>query len=167
MAVCRCPFGLDRRYSFAPATLPASMFYIAWTLPQDRMRDPGVQPAMTRQFTIVFAEDDSAVRAVIMEALAARGFRVFPAADGHEALRLLAAERADLLLADIVMPGLDGVQLARKAKQMHPAIKVLFTTGYAQRAAEREALRHGRVLFKPIRHPELMREVEAVLAGYA
>lgn len=37
----------------------------------------------------------------------------------------------DLLLADIVMPGLDGVQLARKAKQMHPGIKVLFITGYA------------------------------------
>lgn len=126
-----------------------------------------VQPNMGRQFTIVFAEDDSAVRGIVVEVLRAKGFRVLPAADGHEALRLLAAHPVDLLLADIVMPGLDGVQLARKAKQMHPAIKVLFTTGYSQRAAEREAMRHGRLLFKPVRHPELTREIETLLAGSA
>ncbi len=131
------------------------------------MSDPIVQPNMGRQFTIVFAEDDFAVRGIVVEALKAKGFRVFPAADGHEALRLLAAHPVDLLLADIVMPGLDGVQLARKAKQMHPAIKVLFTTGYSQRAAEREAMRHGRLLFKPVRHPELTREIETLLAGSA
>ena len=129
------------------------------------MSDPTVQPTMSRKFTIVFAEDDSAVRGVVMEVLAARGFRVLAAADGHEALRLLTAYTVDLLLADIVMPGLDGVQLARKAKQMHPGIKILFTTGYAQRAAEREAMRHGRLLFKPVRHRELTREVETLLAG--
>lgn len=95
------------------------------------MGDPTVQPVMGRQFTIVFAEDDSAVRGIMIEVLASRGFRVLAAADGHEALRHLAAYPVDLLLADIVMPGLDGVQLARKAKQMHPGIKVLFTTGYA------------------------------------
>ncbi len=94
------------------------------------MSDPIVQPSMGRQFTIVFAEDDSAVRGIVVEVLRAKGFRVFPAADGHEALRLLAAHPVDLLLADIVMPGLDGVQLARKPKQMQPEFKVLFTTGY-------------------------------------
>ncbi len=109
----------------------------------------------------------SAVRGIVVEVLGAKGFRVFPAADGLEALRLLAAHPVDLLLADIVMPGLDGVQLARKAKQMHPAIKVLFTTGYSQRAAEREAMRHGRLLFKPVRHPELTREIETLVAGSA
>jgi two-component system, cell cycle response regulator CpdR len=129
------------------------------------MSDPTVQPSMGRQFTIVFAEDDSAVRGVVIDALSQKGFRVFAASDGHEALRLLAAHPVDLLLTDIVMPGLDGVQLARKAKQMQPAIKVLFTTGYAQRAAEREAMRYGRLLFKPVRHPELTREVESLLAG--
>lgn len=129
------------------------------------MGDPSVQPIMGRQFTILLAEDDSAVRGVVIAALAARGFRVLAAADGHEALRLLGAYPVDLLLADIVMPGLDGVQLARKAKQMHPAIKVLFTTGYAQRAAERDAMRYGRLLFKPVRQRELTREVEALLAG--
>ena len=129
------------------------------------MGDPTVQPTMSRQFTIVLAEDDSAVRGVVIAVLAARGFRVLAAADGHEALRLLGAHTVDLLLADIVMPGLDGVQLARKAKQMHPAIKVLFTTGYAQRAAERDAMRYGRLLFKPVRQREFTREVEALLAG--
>jgi two-component system, cell cycle response regulator CpdR len=141
------------------------VFYTWQILSQERMGDPTVQPVMGRQFTIVLAEDDSAVRGIVVEVLAARGFRVFAAGDGHEALRLLATYPVDLLLADIVMPGLDGVQLARKAKQMHPGIKVLFTTGYAQRAAERDAMRYGRLLFKPVRHRELTREVEALLAS--
>jgi CheY-like chemotaxis protein len=48
---------------------------------------------------------------------------------------------------------------------MRPEIKVLFATGYAQKAKERDAIRHGKVLFKPLREAEVMREVEAVLAA--
>src|SRR5713226_9548946 len=83
--------------------------------------------------------------------------------DAYDAVRILAEHHVDLLFTDIVMPGMDGVQLARQAKVMQPAIKVLFTTGYAQRAAERQAMRLGRVLFKPLRHAELIREVEMLL----
>ena len=98
-----------------------------------------------------------------MRMLSEKGFRAFAAADAYDAVRILASHRVDLLFTDIVMPGMDGVQLARQAKVMHPAIKVLFATGYAQRAAERQAMRLGRILFKPLRQAELMREVEALL----
>jgi CheY-like chemotaxis protein len=125
-----------------------------------------IRPPAPSATTILVVEDDADVQDVVVRYLADQGYRVLTAADGETALAILrGSETIDLLLADIVMPGLDGVQLARKAKQMHPGIKVLFTTGYAQRAAERDAMRYGRLLFKPVRHPELTREVEALLAG--
>jgi CheY-like chemotaxis protein len=92
-------------------------------------------------YTILFVEDETPVRDLVIRILSEKGFRVFAASDAHEALRLLAAHPIDLLFTDVVMPGMDGVQLARQAKRLRPTIKVLFTTGYAQRAAERQAMR--------------------------
>ncbi len=60
---------------------------------------------------------------------------------------------------------MDGVALAERAKLMRPGIKVLFATGFARIAAERKATRHGKLLFKPLREAELLREVEAALAA--
>jgi two-component system, cell cycle response regulator CpdR len=114
-------------------------------------------------FTILFVEDETTVRDVVIRMLSEKAFRVLAAADGHDALRVLAAQHVDLLFTDVVMPGIDGVQLARRAKILQPAIKVLFTTGYAQRAAERQAMRLGRILFKPMRQAELIREVASLL----
>jgi CheY-like chemotaxis protein len=116
-------------------------------------------------YTILFVEDETPVRDLVIRILSEKGFRVFAASDAHEALRLLAARPIDLLFTDVVMPGMDGVQLARQAKRLRPTIKVLFTTGYAQRAAERQAMRFGRILFKPVRHPELLREVGMLLGA--
>jgi CheY-like chemotaxis protein len=116
-------------------------------------------------YTILFVEDETPVRDLVIRILSEKGFRVFAASDAHEALRLLAARPIDLLFTDVVMPGMDGVQLARQAKRLRPTIKVLFTTGYAQRAAERQAMRFGRILFKPVRQPELLREVGMLLGA--
>lgn len=113
--------------------------------------------------TILSVEDETPVRNVVIRMLTEKGFRVFAAVDAYEAVRILAAHHIDLLFTDVVMPGMDGVQLARQAKVMQPAIKVLFATGYAQRAAERQAMRLGRILFKPLREAELIREVEMLL----
>jgi len=117
--------------------------------------------------TILFVEDETDLRALVMSMLSAKGFRVFAAADGYEAVRILAAHHVDLLFTDVVMPGMDGVQLASQAKAMRPDIKVLFATGYAQRALERGAMRLGRLLYKPLREPEVIREVEAMLGAPA
>ncbi len=119
---------------------------------------------MEQLLTILFAEDDAAVRYVVGEMLSEKGFRVLVASDGYEAVRLLADHHVDLLFTDVVMPGMDGGQLARQARVMHPAIKVLFATGYAPLAAEREAMHQGRLLFKPVRSADLVREIEGLLA---
>src|SRR5260221_11119792 len=77
----------------------------------------------------------------------------------------LAERPVDVLFADIVMAGIDGVRLARQAKLMRPGIKVLFATGYPQKATERNAMHVGGVLYKPLRAVEVVREVEALLAA--
>jgi CheY-like chemotaxis protein len=124
---------------------------------------------MIRLFTILVVEDKSAVRDLVMRMLAEKGFGVLSANDAYDALRILSERPVDLLFADIGLPGIDGVQLARQAKIMQPGLKVLFATGYAQRATERAteraAMHVGRVLFKPLREAEVIREVEALLAA--
>lgn len=95
---------------------------------------------MAPLLTILVVEDESAVRDVVVQLLSAKGFRVLTATDAYDAVRLLAGHHVDLLFTDIVMPGMDGVQLARQAKLMQPSLRVLFTTGYAAKASERGAI---------------------------
>jgi two-component system, cell cycle response regulator CpdR len=116
-----------------------------------------------KHFTILFAEDDSAVRNVVIRMLSEKGFSVLTANDGYEALNILRRRRVDVLFTDIIMPGMDGVQLATMAKTLQPGLRVLFCTGYVQRARERGTARHGNVLFKPFRQGDLMREVHSLL----
>jgi CheY-like chemotaxis protein len=129
----------------------------------DRISDSGVYRDVGQALTILFVEDESDLRSLVTGMLSARGFRVFAAADGYDAVRILAQHHVDLLFTDVVMPGMDGVQLASQARTMRPGIKVLFATGYVQRATERGAMRLGRLLYKPLRQTEVIREVEAVL----
>jgi CheY-like chemotaxis protein len=63
------------------------------------------------------------------------------------------------------MPGMDGVDLAKEARRLRPAIKVLFATGYAQLATVRYAVRFGRVLYKPLREPEVVQAILQALAA--
>lgn len=120
---------------------------------------------MADALTVLFVEDESDLRDLVMGMLLAKGFRVFVAADGVDALHILRRHHVDLLFTDIVMPGMNGVLLARHAKQLQSQLKVLFTTGYVQRALERNAVLYGPVLFKPLRHTEIIQEVEALLGS--
>jgi two-component system cell cycle sensor histidine kinase/response regulator CckA len=81
---------------------------------------------------ILLAEDDEAVREFATESLRRMGYTVFSAADGEEALDILNRdiEPPDLLLTDVVMPGIDGHQLAQKVTEKYPKIKVIYSSGY-------------------------------------
>jgi CheY-like chemotaxis protein len=114
-------------------------------------------------FTILFAEDDAAVRESTAAILAARGFRLLVAKDGAEALRLLSKNPVDVLFTDVVMPDLNGIELAREAQRLRPNIKVLLMTAYYSRASEAE--RVGTLLFKPLRGAELEAELGKLLAA--
>ena len=124
---------------------------------------------------ILLAEDDSTMRIFLSKALTRAGHRVAAVDDGLKALDEVQAERFDLLIADIVMPSLDGFLLAAKAKSHQPGLKVMFITGFAavtlsNRDGTPRALRDAigtdaRVLSKPFHLRDLVDEVEKVLAA--
>ncbi|MHB2138794.1 PAS domain-containing hybrid sensor histidine kinase/response regulator [Pseudomonas monsensis] len=89
--------------------------------------------------TVVVVEDDHAVRMLVLDLLKELGYRAFEAEDAKSALPLLESDlRVDLLVTDVGLPGMNGRQLAEVARQHRPGLKVLFMTGYAQKAAERQ-----------------------------
>ncbi|WAH56725.1 PAS domain-containing protein [Pseudomonas silvicola] len=87
---------------------------------------------------VMVVEDDPAVRMLVLNVLDELGYQAHPAADAKAALPLLESSlRIDLLVTDVGLPGLNGRQLAEIARQHRPGLKVLFMTGYAEKAAER------------------------------
>ena len=108
---------------------------------------------MRSAFTVLFVDDDDLVRAPVAELLRVYGVRVLAASGAAEALAILEREHVDLLFTDVVMPDIDGIELAKRAQARQPGIRVLFATGYYSRAAD--ATRLGKVLFKPVRARQL------------
>jgi len=116
---------------------------------------------------ILLAEDDEAMRTYLSRALENAGFDVIAVDRGTAALPLLERQRFDLLLSDIVMPEMDGIELAQHCAQISPATKVMFITGFAAVTlkANREAPQ-ARVLSKPFHLKDLVLEVERLFADH-
>lgn len=115
---------------------------------------------------ILLAEDDDSLRGFLARALERAGYEVTACADGDEAAQVL-DEAWDMLLTDIVMPGLDGIELARLAAQRHPGLRIMFITGFAAvaLAAGEQAPAGAKVLSKPIHLREIVSEVERMIAA--
>jgi PAS domain S-box-containing protein len=96
-------------------------------------------PATATGETVMVVEDDPAVRMLVLDLLRELGYQAYEAEDAKAALPLLESDlRVDLLVTDVGLPGMNGRQLAEIARQHRPGLKVLFMTGYAQKAAERQ-----------------------------
>ena len=116
---------------------------------------------------VLLAEDDDSMRTVLARALTRAGHQVTAVADGDGAVARLAEDDFDLLLADIVMPGVDGVELANRAAARPPAMKFMLITGFAAVAVEaRNVLDPGtNLLSKPFHLRTLVDEVDKLLAA--
>ncbi|NID06213.1 response regulator [Luteibacter jiangsuensis] len=86
-------------------------------------------PPAARPLRVLVVEDDTLIRMSISEMLESRGHVAFEAADGKEALRLHEAQEIDVLLADVGLPGMNGVEVAAKLREAQPALPVLYATG--------------------------------------
>lgn len=115
---------------------------------------------------VLIAEDEPALREYLRRALVRRGDSVTVAKDGQEALLLLRRGEFDVLLADIVMPVLDGIALALKATSEHPETRVILMTGFTTEEARARNLGDlvQCLLMKPFSLKELYDAVEAALA---
>jgi len=112
---------------------------------------------------ILLAEDDEAMRTYLSRALDNAGYDVIAVGSGVEALPHLEKECFDLLLSDIVMPEMDGIELAQQCARISPSTKVMFITGFAAVAlrANRNAP-NAKVLSKPFHLRDLVLEVQRI-----
>lgn len=130
---------------------------------------PPPKPSSRERRTILVADDEVAVRRVFARALRAWGYEVLEAGDGIEALALAGAHDGpiDLLLTDVVMPGLDGRRLAERLAERQPGLRVLFVSGHTTDEVLRRGVQEDRVAFlhKPFTPRELAARVVEVLAA--
>ena len=112
---------------------------------------------------ILLAEDDEAMRTYLARALQNAGYSVDAVDRGTAALPLLHVEQYDLLLSDIVMPEMDGIELAQRCSELSPNTRVMFMTGVAAVAlrASREEPR-AKMLSKPFHLKDLVLEVDRI-----
>lgn len=116
---------------------------------------------------ILLAEDDDSMRGFLKKALEKAGHVVVDAAQGDDALNELQLREFDLLLTDIVMPIMDGIELARRATDIDPEMKIMFITGFAAVALNpaNKAPKDAKVLSKPFHLRDLVDEVDRMLAA--
>ena len=116
---------------------------------------------------ILLAEDDNDMRRFLVKALENAGFVVSPHDNGMSAYKRLREEPFEMLLTDIVMPEMDGIELARRAAELDPDIKIMFITGFAAVALnpDSQAPKEAKVLSKPFHLRDLVNEVQKMLAA--
>jgi CheY-like chemotaxis protein len=119
--------------------------------------------------TVLLVEDSDAVRAVVANMLESGGLTVLQATGGEEALALVRQGGApiDLLLTDIVMPEMSGVELADRLERERPDVRILFMTGYAEEAVVNEGIlgKHRECIGKPFTREQITTRVREILSS--
>jgi two-component system cell cycle response regulator CpdR len=112
---------------------------------------------------ILLAEDDDSLRGFLARALERAGHDVMVCANGDEAVSALDQGPWDLLLTDIVMPGADGIEVARQAAQHQPELRIMFITGFAAVALQGgRTAPEAKLLSKPFHLKDLVMEVDRI-----
>ena len=123
----------------------------------------GVEAAEDDGRTVLVVDDDAVLRRVVRAVLEADGFRVIEAHDGQQGLEMAATERPSVVILDVMMPGLDGVEVCRRLD--HKSMKVLMLTALGDVTTEVASLEAGArgYLTKPFSSMELLDRVEELL----
>ncbi len=110
---------------------------------------------------IIVVDDESIVLSLVRDALEDEGYNIRTAGSGHDALRLLQQEPADLLITDIRMPHMDGIELVRQVRKTQPGIGVIYMTGYANLHSAKDAIKQGAFdyILKPFELTEIRQAV--------
>ena len=128
---------------------------------------PAPLPAPNGRATVLLVDDDAQVSAAARRALERAGYTVLTASDGTQGLRIATEEngRVDLLITDMVMPGMGGRELARQVTSVRPEIRVLYMSGYTAQAMNQQAILEPGDAFlgKPFTPDALLRRVSDVL----
>jgi CheY-like chemotaxis protein len=125
-------------------------------------------PALGSGATILLVEDERPVRSTLRRLLERHGYNVLEAANGQDALHLVTSRAAeiDLVLSDMVMPGMGGTELAGRVRALSPTIPVLLMTGYTEEAITRTGFRplDEQIIEKPFTLHTMLEKVSLALA---
>lgn len=127
---------------------------------------PAELPRAQGEEIILVVEDEERVRHMTVDSLRELGYTIVQASDGEQALEILAIQpRIDMLFTDIVMPGINGRELADRARETHPDLKILYTTGYTRNAIVHNGMLDPGLSFlaKPFTLDQLAMKVRQVL----
>jgi two-component system cell cycle sensor histidine kinase/response regulator CckA len=129
----------------------------------------GTSIDLTGEGTILLVEDEEGLRALNARGLTSRGYTVLEAGNGVEAIELLekSGKPVDLVVSDVVMPEMDGPTLARELRSRNPGLKIIFVSGYAEDAFQKNLPEHGQYAFlpKPFTLKQLVAAVKLTLAA--
>jgi CheY-like chemotaxis protein/predicted Ser/Thr protein kinase len=160
-AAARVKTAVHRRSAILPSAAPAAPAAPAATTP------PAATAAPARRPVVLVVDDEEQVRTLVCESLRRGGFEAVPSASGEDALTLFETRRFDLVLIDVLMPGLDGFDTVRvlKSRPEHAPIPVLFMSGFPEKNRVLFAGQTGGVDFlaKPLDLESLLRKVTAIL----
>lgn len=121
--------------------------------------------------TILLVDDEELLRAGMQEMLEIQGYTVITAANGELALACLAAQTVDLVITDLVMPKMNGVDFVQQLREIYPALPVLVVSGSTRNIMERFGIDTIQVegadasLSKPFKGADLVAQVQQLLAG--
>ena len=121
--------------------------------------------------TILLVEDEELLRAGVQEVLEIQGYTVITAPDGEQALACVATEAIDLIITDLVMPKMDGVDFVKKLREMKPDLPVIVVSGSTRNIMQRYGIDSIQVpganasLPKPFRSVDLIEQVRLLLAA--
>ena len=118
---------------------------------------------------ILAVDDEEIVQSLIRDAMEDEGHQVLTAADGDKALRVLESTPVDLLITDIRMPGMSGTELVDRARELNPAIGIIFMTGYASLTSAKDAIKQGALdyIMKPFELSEIRQAVRNAISKLA
>ncbi|MEW5995779.1 MAG: response regulator, partial [Candidatus Zixiibacteriota bacterium] len=110
---------------------------------------------------VLIVDDESIVLSLVRDALEDENYEILTAARSLEALKILKAEKIDLVVTDIRMPDMNGIDMVRKARSIQPDIGVIFMTGYANLNSAKDAIKQGALdyILKPFELDEIRRAV--------
>ena len=120
------------------------------------------------QSRILLVEDDEPFADMLQKTLVQAGYAIVRACNGKEALRLYDAQRPDLVLTDLIMPGMEGLELIIELRRRHPGVKIIVMSGGGRNSPDAylptaQLLGAARTLPKPFANPELLAAIQAVL----
>jgi len=125
---------------------------------------------MKRQYTVLAVDDENDVLLIVKTALQAEGYRVLTAPDGPEALKTAREEKPDLVLLDVMMPGMDGFEVLDKLREDEATcmIPIIMLTGLSERDRKRSAIERGikYYIVKPFDFQDLVSKVRLAIEDF-